>query len=36
MARYPALPLLFDKMSDEAVIILDDTFREDEKNIIDL
>ncbi|MBU1349403.1 class I SAM-dependent methyltransferase [Patescibacteria group bacterium] len=35
MARYPALPLLFDKLSDNAVILLDDTFRQDEKNIIE-
>ena len=35
-ARYPALPLLFDKLSDEAIIILDDGIREDEKEIVRL
>lgn len=34
MARYPALPLLFKKLSVNAVIVLDDTLRKDEKNII--
>jgi hypothetical protein len=33
-ARFPALPLLFDKLSDKAVIILDDTNRPDEQAII--
>jgi predicted O-methyltransferase YrrM len=36
MIRYPALPLLFDSLSDEAIIILDDADRQDEKNIVDL
>lgn len=34
MARYPALPLLRDKLSDKAIIILDDTNRPDEQRII--
>lgn len=33
-SRYPALPLLIDKLSDDSLIILDDTIREDEKRII--
>lgn len=36
MIRYPALPLLFDSLSDEAIIILDDADRKDEKNIVEL
>lgn len=35
-ARYPALPLLLDKLSDDSIIILDDANRTDEKTIIDL
>ena len=34
MARYPALPLLMEKLSENAVIILDDTNRKDEQQII--
>ncbi|HMQ47806.1 MAG TPA: class I SAM-dependent methyltransferase [Saprospiraceae bacterium] len=34
MARYPALPLLISKLSPNAVIILDDTNRPDEQQII--
>lgn len=34
MARYPALPLLKDKLSENAIIILDDTNRKDEQKII--
>lgn len=33
-ARFPALPLLFDQLSPNAVIILDDTNRSDEQAII--
>lgn len=33
-ARFPALPLLFEKLSEKAVIILDDTNRPDEQSII--
>ncbi|MBV6652815.1 MAG: class I SAM-dependent methyltransferase [Mameliella sp.] len=33
-ARFPALPLLFERLSDKAVIILDDTNRPDEQAII--
>lgn len=36
LARYPALPLLIDSLSDDAVIILDDGNREDEQEIIKL
>lgn len=35
LARYPALPLLEDRLSDDAVIVLDDAGRDDEKKIID-
>ncbi|MFC2132090.1 class I SAM-dependent methyltransferase [Bacteroidota bacterium] len=35
-ARYPALPEFFDYLSDEAIIILDDAARPDEREIIDL
>ena len=33
-SRYPALPLLFDKLSDSCVIFLDDATRNDEKEIL--
>jgi predicted O-methyltransferase YrrM len=33
-ARFPALPLLIDKLSDSAVIILDDSARKEEKEIV--
>lgn len=36
LARYPALPILFNQLSDNAVILLDDLIREDEKEIIKL
>lgn len=36
MARYPALPLLYEKMNNESVILLDDGIREDEKKIVKL
>ena len=34
LARYPALPLLFHRLSDDAVILLDDAGRKDEKEIV--
>ena len=34
LARYPALPILADKLSDKAVIVLDDCFRHAEKEIL--
>lgn len=34
LARYPALPLLLPYLSDNAVIIMDDASRSDEKNIL--
>ena len=34
MARYPALPLLIDTLSDDAIIIIDDASREDEGNMV--
>lgn len=36
LARYPALPILFPLLSDEAIILLDDALRADEKEIIKL
>ena len=33
-ARYPALPLLIDRLSDGAVIVLDDFFRHSEREIL--
>lgn len=36
LARYPALPLLYDRLSDDAVIVLDDYAREDETEIVKL
>lgn len=36
MIRYPALPLLFESLSDDAIIILDDADRQDEKKIVEL
>jgi predicted O-methyltransferase YrrM len=35
MARYPALPLLFKKLSDKAIVVLDDTYRKDERSIVE-
>jgi predicted O-methyltransferase YrrM len=35
MARYPALPLLFNVLSENAVVILDDCKRDDERKIVD-
>ncbi len=34
MIRYPALPLLFDSLSDNAIIVLDDADRKDEEQIV--
>lgn len=35
MVRYPALPLLSKYLNDDAIIILDDAGREDEKNVVE-
>ncbi len=35
-SRYPAMPLLTDKLAEHCVIFLDDAGREDEKEIIEL
>lgn len=32
-ARYPALPVLFDRLAEDAVVIMDDGIRQDEKEI---
>jgi hypothetical protein len=34
LSRYPAVPLLFDNLSDEAVIVLDDGGRDEEEEIV--
>ena len=34
-SRYPALPLLFDRLSDQCVIFLDDAGRADEREIVE-
>jgi len=36
LSRYPALPVLFSKLSSNAVILLDDGYRSDEKTMVDL
>ena len=36
MARYPALPVLSDQLSRNAVILMDDAIRKDERRIADL
>lgn len=36
MIRYPALPLLFESLSDDAIILIDDADRNDEKQMIEL
>lgn len=35
MARYPALPVLFDRLASDAVIVVDDANRKDERRAID-
>lgn len=35
LARYPALPLLIDRLAPDAVIVLDDIHRGDEREILD-
>ena len=35
MARYPAVPALYGYLSDDAVVVLDDAYREDEKEMLD-
>jgi predicted O-methyltransferase YrrM len=36
LARYPALPILFDFLSKNAIIVIDDAARKDEKEILNL
>lgn len=36
LSRYPAIPLLFDHLSEEAIIILDDYDRVSERAVVDL
>lgn len=35
MARYPAVPALYEYLSDDAVVVLDDAYRKDEKEMLD-
>jgi len=35
LARYPALPLLFDRLTDKAVVVIDDCNRQEEKAIVE-
>lgn len=35
-SRYPALPLLFDRLADDCVIFLDDAARQDEREIVEI
>lgn len=35
-SRYPALPVLFDRLADGCVVIMDDAGREDEKAIVNM
>ena len=35
-SRYPAMPLLYDRLSDGCAVFLDDAARDDEKAIVDL
>jgi hypothetical protein len=35
-SRYPALPLLFDRLADGCVIFLDDAARQDEREIVEM
>jgi predicted O-methyltransferase YrrM len=34
MARYPALPLLFSKLNDDAIVLVDDFMRDDEHKMV--
>jgi hypothetical protein len=34
LSRYPAVPLLFDQLSDEAIVVLDDGDRDEEEEIV--
>ncbi len=36
MARYPAMPLLIDKLSKQAIVFVDDAKREDERKMVEL
>lgn len=35
-SRFPALPLLFDRMADKSIVFLDDAAREEEKELVDM
>jgi hypothetical protein len=35
LSRYPALPLLFDKLADQCMVFMDDAARDDEKKIVE-
>ena len=36
MSRYPALPILYSKLSKQAVVVVDDYNRQDEKDMVEL
>ncbi len=36
LARYPALPILLHLLSEDAIVLLDDAFRTDERKIVEL
>lgn len=36
MARYPALPVLYDRLADNAIILVDDYMRDDEYEMVNL
>ena len=36
MGRFPALPLLFSRLSEDAIVVLDDAAREAEKTIVEI
>ncbi len=36
LLRYPALPVLFESLSNEAIVVLDDGYREDERQVASL
>ena len=36
LIRYPAVPVLYDRLSDDAVILLDDADRTEEERIVAL
>jgi len=35
-SRFPALPLLFDRLADKSIVFMDDAARDDEKEIVEM